>query len=245
MAGITARICGICPVSHLIASAKAGDKILAVQVPPGGAKLRRLMNLAQIIQSHALSFFHLSAPDLLLGMESDPAKRNVFRTDRGRAGTGPRRHPPAEVRPGDHRRAGRPEDPPGLVGARRRARAAGRGGPRGDSRRFARSGGHHPRRLGAVQADCSTISRRKTRTFGNFPTLHFGLVTGGRKLGALRWPSALCGCKRNDRRRWTRRLGLPVVHRRSRAAFVVSEIAILSAARLSARASTASARSPA
>jgi NAD-reducing hydrogenase large subunit len=78
MAGITARVCGICPVSHLIASAKAGDKILAVDVPPGGEKLRRLMNLAQIVQSHALSFFHLSAPDLLLGMESDPAKRNVF-----------------------------------------------------------------------------------------------------------------------------------------------------------------------
>jgi NAD-reducing hydrogenase large subunit len=78
MAGITARVCGICPVSHLIASAKAGDKILAVQVPPGGEKLRRLMNLSQIIQSHALSFFHLSAPDLLFGMESDPTKRNVF-----------------------------------------------------------------------------------------------------------------------------------------------------------------------
>ncbi len=62
MAGITARVCGICPVSHLIASSKAGDKILAVRVPPGGEKLRRLMNLAQIVQSHALSFFHLTAP---------------------------------------------------------------------------------------------------------------------------------------------------------------------------------------
>lgn len=78
MAGITARICGICPVSHLMASSKAGDMILAVQVPPAAEKLRRLMNLGQIVQSHALSFFHLSAPDLLLGMESDPATRNVF-----------------------------------------------------------------------------------------------------------------------------------------------------------------------
>jgi NAD-reducing hydrogenase large subunit len=78
MAGITSRICGICPVSHLLASAKAGDRILAVTIPPAAEKLRRLMNLAQIIQSHALSFFHLSAPDLLLGMESDPAQRNVF-----------------------------------------------------------------------------------------------------------------------------------------------------------------------
>src|SRR4051794_40547564 len=78
MPGITARVCGICPVSHLLASAKAGDKILAVTIPPAAGKLRRLMNLGQMVQSHALSFFHLSAPDLLLGLDSDPAKRNVF-----------------------------------------------------------------------------------------------------------------------------------------------------------------------
>ncbi|WP_448573403.1 Ni/Fe hydrogenase subunit alpha [Trichothermofontia sp.] len=78
MAGITARICGICPVSHVMASAKTGDKIQAVKIPPAGEKLRRLMNLGQIIQSHALSFFHLSSPDFLLGWDSDPATRNVF-----------------------------------------------------------------------------------------------------------------------------------------------------------------------
>ncbi|HHP7231535.1 MAG TPA: Ni/Fe hydrogenase subunit alpha [Xenococcaceae cyanobacterium] len=78
MPGITGRICGICPVSHLLASAKAGDRILAVDIPPAAEKLRRLMNLGQIIQSHALSFFHLTAPDLLLGMDSDPTSRNVF-----------------------------------------------------------------------------------------------------------------------------------------------------------------------
>jgi NAD-reducing hydrogenase large subunit len=78
MAGISARICGICPVSHMIASAKAGDRILAVRIPPAAVKLRRLVNLAQIVQSHALSFFHLSAPDLLLGWDTDPVRRNVF-----------------------------------------------------------------------------------------------------------------------------------------------------------------------
>ena len=78
MAGITARICGICPVSHLLAAAKTGDKLLGVQPPPAARQLRRLLNLAQICQSHALSFFHLSSPDFLLGWESDPAKRNVF-----------------------------------------------------------------------------------------------------------------------------------------------------------------------
>ena len=78
MPGITQRICGICPVSHTLASAKAGDALMAVNIPPAADKLRRLMNLGQIIQSHALSFFHLSAPDFLLGWDSPQAQRNVF-----------------------------------------------------------------------------------------------------------------------------------------------------------------------
>ncbi|MEK7685089.1 MAG: Ni/Fe hydrogenase subunit alpha [Verrucomicrobiota bacterium] len=78
MPGITPRICGICPVSHLLASAKAGDAIMAVNIPPAADKLRRLMNLGQMVQSHALSFFHLSAPDFLLGWDTPQAKRNVF-----------------------------------------------------------------------------------------------------------------------------------------------------------------------
>jgi NAD-reducing hydrogenase large subunit len=78
MAGITPRICGICPVSHLLASAKAGDVILSVGIPPAAEKLRRMMNLAQFIQSHALSFFYLSAPDFLLGWDTPPEKRNVL-----------------------------------------------------------------------------------------------------------------------------------------------------------------------
>jgi NAD-reducing hydrogenase large subunit len=78
MPGITPRICGICPVSHLLASAKAGDAIMAVNIPPAADKLRRLMNLGQFVQSHALSFFHLSAPDFLMGWDTPPAQRNVF-----------------------------------------------------------------------------------------------------------------------------------------------------------------------
>src|SRR5215475_7422944 len=78
MPSLMARICGICPVSHLIASAKACDALMAVTIPPTAVHLRRIMNLAQIIQSHALSFFYLSSPDLLLGMDSDPAKRSLF-----------------------------------------------------------------------------------------------------------------------------------------------------------------------
>lgn len=78
MPQITARICGICPVSHLLASAKACDAILGVEIPPTAKLLRELMHMGQLTQSHALSFFHLSAPDLLLGFDSDPALRNVI-----------------------------------------------------------------------------------------------------------------------------------------------------------------------
>jgi len=78
MPALMARICGICPVAHLIASAKACDALLAVRIPETAEKLRRIMNLAQIVQSHALAFFHLASPDLLLGMDSDPSKRNIF-----------------------------------------------------------------------------------------------------------------------------------------------------------------------
>ena len=78
MPALMARICGICPVAHLLASAKACDALLAVRIPETAEKLRRIMNLAQFVQSHALSFFYLSSPDLLLGMDSDPAKRNLY-----------------------------------------------------------------------------------------------------------------------------------------------------------------------
>jgi NAD-reducing hydrogenase large subunit len=78
MPALMARICGICPVSHLIASAKACDAILAVKIPETAEKLRRIIHLAQFVQSHALSFFHLSSPDLLLGMDSEPASRNIL-----------------------------------------------------------------------------------------------------------------------------------------------------------------------
>lgn len=79
MPSLTARTCGICPVSHLIAASKACDQILSVRIPETANKLRRILNLGQWIQSHALNFFHLSSPDLLLGMDEEPARRNIFR----------------------------------------------------------------------------------------------------------------------------------------------------------------------
>ncbi|MBK6846368.1 MAG: Ni/Fe hydrogenase subunit alpha [Proteobacteria bacterium] len=78
MPGLMARVCGICPVSHILASSKAGDQLLGVDVPPAAVAQRRLANYAQLLQSHALSFFHLSGPDLLLGFDADPATRHIF-----------------------------------------------------------------------------------------------------------------------------------------------------------------------
>ena len=75
---ITSRICGICPVSHHLASAKAGDALLGVEISQTAKMLRRLMHLAQYVQSHALHFFYLASPDLLFGMDAEPAKRNVI-----------------------------------------------------------------------------------------------------------------------------------------------------------------------
>lgn len=78
MPAITSRVCGICPVSHMLASADAGDQILAVRVPEAAIRLRRLVNLAQIVQSHALSYFYLASPDLVFGFDADPATRNII-----------------------------------------------------------------------------------------------------------------------------------------------------------------------
>lgn len=75
---ITTRICGICPVSHHLASAKACDDLFGVEIPPAGKKLRELMHMAQFIHSHALHFFYLAAPDLLFGLDAPPEQRNVL-----------------------------------------------------------------------------------------------------------------------------------------------------------------------
>lgn len=76
------RLCGICPVSHHLAAAKALDVIVGAGtghgLTPTGEKMRRLMHYGQFFQSHALHFFHLSAPDFLFGIDGDPAIRNII-----------------------------------------------------------------------------------------------------------------------------------------------------------------------
>lgn len=75
------RLCGICPVSHHLAAAKAIDQIVGldpVDLSPTATKIRRLLHYAQVFQSHALHFFYLASPDLLFGQKTEAAERNVF-----------------------------------------------------------------------------------------------------------------------------------------------------------------------
>ena len=76
------RLCGICPVSHHLAAAKALDVIVGAGtgdgLTPTGEKMRRLMHYGQMFQSHSLHFFHLAAPDMVFGIDGDPAIRNVI-----------------------------------------------------------------------------------------------------------------------------------------------------------------------
>lgn len=74
---ITPRICGICPVSHHLASVKACDRVAGVTPPRPANLLRELLHMGQMIQSHSMHFFHLASPDLLLGFDADPLIRNV------------------------------------------------------------------------------------------------------------------------------------------------------------------------
>jgi NAD-reducing hydrogenase large subunit len=162
-------------VSHLLASSKAGDMLLSVAVPPAAVKLRRLMNLAQIVQSHALSFFHLSAPDLLLGMDSDPARRNIF---------GLIAAEPELARGGIRLRQFGQEIIEALGGRKIHPAWSVPGGVRqpltADHRERIR--GRLPEATAIAQAalvrfkDVLDRFREEARTFGNFPTLFLGLT---------------------------------------------------------------------
>lgn len=74
---ITPRICGICPISHHLAAAKAADAVMGCPPPRPASLLRELLHMGQIIQSHGMHFFELAGPDLILGFDADPALRNV------------------------------------------------------------------------------------------------------------------------------------------------------------------------
>jgi NAD-reducing hydrogenase large subunit len=173
---ITARICGICPVSHLLASAKATDALLAVEVPEPAKLLRRVVNLGQLVQSHALSVFHLSSPDFLLGFEAPPARRNLF---------GLAESHPAVARDGVRLRKIGQEVIEIIAGQRIHPRWAVPGGVAQPLSVAGRD------RILASLPEALEIARRsltwwkrtlddfqeEARVFGNFPSLFMGMVT--------------------------------------------------------------------
>lgn len=175
MPALMARTCGICPVSHLVAAAKAGDALLAVEVPAAAERLRRIVHLAQVLQSHALSFFYLSAPDLLLGMDADPARRNVLALHA---------EAPDVVRGGVALRAFGQEVIARLAGKRVHPSWVVPGGVSrpmsAEARAFVLDGvapalAHARTALEAFKRGLES-HREEIQTFGNFPSLFFGLV---------------------------------------------------------------------
>jgi NAD-reducing hydrogenase large subunit len=196
MPAITSRICGICPVSHMLTSAKAGDELLAVEIPEGATRLRRLLHYGQIVQSHALSFFHLSAPDFLLGHDSDPARRNVVgliaaNPELARRGIALRRFGQEIIETLAGKRIHSTWVVPG--GVDEPLTAAGRDRIRAglpEAKEATRKTLTFWKREMERHAD-------EARVFGNFPTLFMGLVTpdGGLELydGRLRFVDATGG----------------------------------------------------
>ncbi len=181
MPTLTERICGICPVSHHLAAAKAVDAICGVKPTPTARMLRDLMHMGQMIQSHALSFFHLSSPDLLLGFDCPPETRNIFglisaNPEVARKGirlrqfgqeiiaaVGGRKIHPDVCVPGGMNRTLKVEDRDDLLAHV------------GDAKEITRLG---IRLLTDYYAQNSELCR----TFGSFPTNYMGLVTPEGKL---------------------------------------------------------------
>jgi len=75
---IVTRICGVCPASHHMASAKAVDGCFGGEVPPVAHKLREMYYQAHFIHSHIAHFYALAAPDFVCGPDADPAVRNIL-----------------------------------------------------------------------------------------------------------------------------------------------------------------------
>jgi hypothetical protein len=102
MPQITPRTCGICPVSHHLASTKACDVIAGTTPTPTAHKLRELMHMGQMIQSHGMHFFELAGPDFIFGFDADPKIRHVGGIIQANRGPGDQGRQIARLRPGDH-----------------------------------------------------------------------------------------------------------------------------------------------
>jgi F420-non-reducing hydrogenase large subunit len=78
MPRITQRICGVCPIAHHMAAAKAGDAVYHVDPPPTAKKLRELMYSAFFVSDHATHFYILGGPDFIVGPDAPASERNIL-----------------------------------------------------------------------------------------------------------------------------------------------------------------------
>ena len=237
------RLCGICPVSHHLAACKAMDMMVgATTLTPTAEKIRRLMHYGQILQSHALHFFHLSSPDLLFGFGSDMARRNIVGVAAAYPEIAQAGRAAAQVRPGSH--------PPHRGQAHpRHRRGPGRREQEPDCRRARRAAEGHlpddrlePRRGAAGAGSCSSRTSSTYRNFGTFEARTLSLV---RADGAMDLYHGGLRAQRRGRHDDLRPRGLrPLLGAdlRGSEALVVHEVPVPARARLARTAGIASAR---
>jgi len=192
MPSITPRICGICPVSHHLASAKACDQVVGAPPPRPASLLRELMHMGQMIQSHGMHFFELAGPDLLLGFDADPAVRNVV----GLIGANPdlavkavqlRKYGQEIIRTLGGRRVHPNFAVPG--GVNKALKAAER-----DTILAGVDGMLDTVQIGlSVMKDWAEKNREDVEKFAVFPSGYFGLVTGEGGLELYDGPCRLIG----------------------------------------------------
>ena len=241
MPQITERICGICPVSHHLASAKACDEIIGVEPPRPATLLRELMHMGQIIQSHSMHFFELAGPDLLLGFDADPAIRNVVGLYQANPDLAVKAITLRKFGQEIIARLGEPARPPQLRRARRRQQRPAR------SRTATRSWPTIDTMIGYVQDGIAVIKgwmdahQDDLDKFAVFPTGYLGMVSPDDAVelydGDVRLVDSTAQAARA-----LRRPPVPGLHRRARRALVLPEVPVLQEARLARRASTASGR---
>ena len=224
MPALMARICGICPVSHLSPRPRPCDAIMAVAAARRPPRTCAASSTWPRSSSRTRSsFFHLSSPDLLLGMDADPARRNIFGVMRPHPRDRARRHPPAPVRPAGHRAARRQADSPGLGRPGRRERAArrreARPHPRGDPRSAERSSSA---RCALVQGDARALPRRRSATSATSHRCSWGWSTRRRASSTTTASCASSTPTGDIVADGDRPARLPRLHRRDRRAVVAT-----------------------
>ena len=74
---ITQRICGVCTTVHAIASVRAVENALQLEIPVNAQYIRNMIILAHAVHDHIVHFYHLSAldwVDVTSALKADPAK---------------------------------------------------------------------------------------------------------------------------------------------------------------------------